>query len=141
MPGTVGLWLSGTLDTAALFNRSSDVIYVFSRLESAGRFSTILRNLEIAMEQANAILATPAMEEGEGLEKAASCDIELSHVSFGYDDRQILEDVSLSIPAGTSCAIVGPSGSGKTTLVRLIERFWDVNAGQVTLGGRRCTRL
>jgi ABC transporter related len=109
---------------------------LFSRLESAGRFSTILRNLEIAMEQTNAILATPAMEEGEGFEKATSCDIELSHVSFGYDDRQILEDVSLSIPAGTSCAIVGPSGSGKTTLVRLIERFWDVNAGQVTLGRR-----
>ena len=43
--------------------------------------------------------------------------------------------MSLSIPAGTSCAIVGPSGSGKTTLVRLIERFWDVNTGQVTLGG------
>lgn len=109
---------------------------LFSRLESAGRFSTILRNIEIAMEQTNAILATPAMEEGEGLEKADSCDIELSHVSFGYDDRQILDDVSLSIPAGTSCAIVGPSGSGKTTLVRLIERFWDVNTGQVTLGGR-----
>ena len=109
---------------------------LFSRLESAGRFSTILRNLEIAMEQTNAILATPAMDEGEGLEKADSCDIELSHVSFGYDDRQILDDVSLSIPAGTSCAIVGPSGSGKTTLVRLIERFWDVNTGQVTLGRR-----
>ena len=109
---------------------------LFSRLESAGRFSTILRNLEIAMEQTNAILATPAMDEGEGLKKADSYDIELSHVSFGYDDRQILEDISLSIPAGTSCAIVGPSGSGKTTLVRLIERFWDVNAGQVTLGGR-----
>ncbi len=39
--------------------------------------------------------------EGEGLEKADSCDIELSHVSFGYDDRQILDGVSLSIPAGT----------------------------------------
>ncbi len=42
------------------------------------------------------------MEEGEGLEKADFCDIELSHVSFGYDDRQILDNVSLSIPAGTS---------------------------------------
>ena len=133
---SVGLWLSGTLDTAACLTVVVMSFMLFSRLESAGRFSTILRNLEIAMEQTNAILATPAMEEGEGLEKTASCDIELSHVSFGYDDRQILEDVSLSIPAGTSCAIVGPSGSGKTTLVRLIERFWDVNAGQVTLGGR-----
>lgn len=132
----VGLWLSGTLDTATCLTVVVMSFMLFSRLESAGRFSTILRNLEIAMEQTNAILATPAMDEGEGLEKADSCDIELSHVSFGYDDRQILDDVSLSIPAGTSCAIVGPSGSGKTTLVRLIERFWDVNTGQVTLGGR-----
>lgn len=132
----VGLWLSGSLDTAICLTVVVMSFMMFSRLEAAGRFSAILRNIELAMEQTNALLATPPMNEGAGVEKANAFDIEVSDVTFGYDDRRVLDGVSLSIPAGSSCAIVGPSGSGKTTLVRLIERFWDVDSGTVTLGGR-----
>ena len=132
----VGLWLSGSLDTAICLTVVVMSFMMFSRLEAAGRFSAILRNIELAMEQTNALLATPPMNEGAGVEKADAFDIEVSDVTFGYDDRCVLDGVSLSIPAGSSCAIVGPSGSGKTTLVRLIERFWDVDSGTVTLGGR-----
>ena len=132
----VGLWLSGSLDTAICLTVVVMSFMMFSRLEAAGRFSAILRNIELAMEQTNALLATPPMNEGAGVEKADAFDIEVSDVTFGYDDRCVLDSVSLSIPAGSSCAIVGPSGSGKTTLVRLIERFWDVDSGMVTLGGR-----
>ena len=132
----VGLWLSGSLDTAICLTVVVMSFMMFSRLEAAGRFSAILRNIELAMEQTNALLATPPMDEGAGVEKAEAFDIEVSDVTFGYDDRCVLDGVSLSIPAGSSCAIVGPSGSGKTTLVRLIERFWDVDSGTVTLGGR-----
>ena len=132
----VGLWLSGSLDTAICLTVVVMSFMMFSRLEAAGRFSAILRNIELAMEQTNALLATPPMDEGAGVEKANAFDIEVSDVTFGYDDRRVLDGVSLSIPAGSSCAIVGPSGSGKTTLVRLIERFWDVDSGTVTLGGR-----
>lgn len=132
----VGLWLSGSLDTAICLTVVVMSFMMFSRLEAAGRFSAILRNIELAMEQTNALLATPPMDEGAGAEKADAFDIEVSDVTFGYDDRCVLDGVSLSIPAGSSCAIVGPSGSGKTTLVRLIERFWDVDSGTVTLGGR-----
>ncbi|HGK5963707.1 TPA: ABC transporter ATP-binding protein, partial [Streptococcus agalactiae] len=49
--------------------------------------------------------------------------------------KEILHDVSFSVPQGTSCAIVGPSGSGKTTLCSLIARFWDVKDGKILLGG------
>ena len=63
-------------------------------------------------------------------------DIALSHVSFGYhEDKEILHDVSLTIPAGTMTALVGPSGSGKSTIARLIAGFWDVTKGTITLGG------
>ena len=132
----VGLWLSGSLDTAICLTVVVMSFMMFSRLEAAGRFSAILRNIELAMEQTNALLATPPMDEGAGVEKTNAFDIEVSDVTFGYDDRRVLDGVSLTIPAGSSCAIVGPSGSGKTTLVRLIERFWDVDSGTVTLGGR-----
>ena len=48
----------------------------------------------------------------------------------------MIEHASLTVPEGTSCAIVGPSGSGKTTLCNLIARFWDVQEGKVLLGGQ-----
>lgn len=62
-------------------------------------------------------------------------DIRLSDIPFSYDKRKIIDDVSLSIPQKTTTAIVGPSGGGKSTLCNLIARFWDVDSGEVTLGG------
>lgn len=67
----------------------------------------------------------------------AGHDIVLDHVSFDYhDDKEILHDVSLSIPAGRMTALVGPSGSGKSTIAKLAAGFWDVKTGSITLGGR-----
>ena len=63
-------------------------------------------------------------------------EIVFDHVNFSYGSRPILKDVSLTIPDRTTTAIVGPSGSGKTTLCNLIARFWDVDGGRVTIGGR-----
>ena len=66
----------------------------------------------------------------------AGHDIVLDHVSFDYHgDKEILHDVSLSIPAGRMTALVGPSGSGKSTLCSLMARFWDVDSGSVKIGG------
>jgi len=56
-------------------------------------------------------------------------------VSFGYDDNEVLHNVSLDIRAGELTALVGPSGSGKSTILRLAARFWDPQAGHVLLGG------
>ncbi|MDO4312527.1 MAG: ABC transporter ATP-binding protein [Eubacteriales bacterium] len=62
-------------------------------------------------------------------------DIRFSHVDFGYDERTVLKDVSFHIQEKTSTAIVGPSGSGKTTICSLIARFYDVNRGEIRIGG------
>lgn len=63
-------------------------------------------------------------------------EIKLENVSFGYsEDRVILDDIELSIPAGKNVAIVGPSGSGKSTIVNLVMRFWDPKEGSVTFDG------
>ncbi|MDK7135886.1 ATP-binding cassette domain-containing protein, partial [Corynebacterium sp. UMB4614] len=64
-----------------------------------------------------------------------SHDIEIRGVSYAYDDTQALDEVSLSIPAGTVTALVGPSGAGKSTLASLIARFDDPDAGTITIGG------
>jgi ABC-type transport system involved in Fe-S cluster assembly fused permease/ATPase subunit len=63
--------------------------------------------------------------------------IEFNHVHFSYkSDRQILTDISFTIPQGKKVAIVGPSGSGKSTIARLLFRFYDVNSGSITVDGQ-----
>ncbi|PRX29282.1 ATP-binding cassette subfamily B protein [Orenia metallireducens] len=69
-------------------------------------------------------------------------DIEFKNVSFAYKDSQpIINNLSLIIPAGKKTAIVGESGSGKSTLLKLIGRFYDVNQGQILMGGYDIKKL
>jgi ATP-binding cassette subfamily B protein len=63
-------------------------------------------------------------------------EIEFRNLNFSYGDTQVLHDVNLRIPAGSSLAIVGPTGSGKTTLVNLIPRIHDAAPGSVLIDGR-----
>ena len=62
-------------------------------------------------------------------------DIAFDHVSFGYDDRQVLHDVSFTIPAGKSFGILGGTGSGKSSLLLLLCRLYAPSEGRVTVGG------
>ena len=62
-------------------------------------------------------------------------DLCAENICFSYGEKPIINGITLTIPERTTVAIVGPSGSGKTTLCHLLSRFWDVDAGTVTLGG------
>ena len=109
---------------------------LFEQLDSAGSFSSLFRSIDIGVDKANAILNVVPMDiDGEDL-TPERVDIALSHVDFSYDNKPILHDITLTIPEKTTVAIVGPSGSGKTTLCNLMARFWDVQSGSVSLGGR-----
>jgi ATP-binding cassette subfamily B protein len=64
-------------------------------------------------------------------------DLRFDHVNFAYDPaRPILQDISFTIPAGKTVAVVGPSGSGKSTLARLLFRFYDVQQGRILIDGQ-----
>jgi len=64
-------------------------------------------------------------------------DVNFENVSFHYDPRQpILKNVSFTVPAGKTLAIVGQSGSGKSTIVKLLLRFYDPESGRVVIGGQ-----
>lgn len=107
---------------------------IFASLEPISDSAHTLGVIDDAMDQLGAL-------RGENLIDADGKDIRLSHyditfdhVDFGYDSRQVLQDVSFSIPEKTSTAIVGPSGSGKTTICSLLARFYDPQRGAIRVG-------
>ena len=109
---------------------------IFSELEKAGGKSFALRLIESSIDKINEIDKTPIMDlSGQNI-TPPNMDIELKDVSFSYGEHQIFRCINLSVPSRTTLAIVGPSGSGKTTLCSLIARFWDVQSGSITLGGK-----
>jgi ATP-binding cassette subfamily B protein len=92
--------------------------------------ASLIRINEIMQEQ-------PTIQDVPGArEREIQGRVEFRHLSFSYDDKQVLHDINLEIPAGSSLAIVGPTGSGKTTLVNLIPRIYDAEAGTVLIDGR-----
>ncbi|MEM9652676.1 MAG: ABC transporter ATP-binding protein [Actinomycetota bacterium] len=81
------------------------------------------------------IMTAPVLADGVTDLAPADASVELSAVDFAYDERQVLHDVSLRAEPGTVTALVGPSGSGKSTIAALIARFWDVDRGEIRIGG------
>lgn len=67
--------------------------------------------------------------------KLSQYDITFDHVSFGYNKEDVIHDVSFTAKQGEITALVGPSGCGKSTLCKLAARFWDVQRGNVSIGG------
>lgn len=70
-------------------------------------------------------------------EKITGNEIVFRHVSFSYpgSNQKAIDNISFTLPGGKTFALVGPSGSGKTTIARMVPRFWDVDAGEVLIGG------
>ena len=93
-----------------------------------------LLNLNVVTTRMRTLLTTPAMEGKE--KEVSNCDIELSHVTFAYNQENVIKDISCKIPQGSVTALVGPSGSGKSTISKLIARFWDIQKGKITIGGK-----
>ena len=129
------LYINGTMSAVYAIGMTIAAFMLYSSLECAGNYSSLLHVVSVCVDKANAILELDTMDiDGKEI-RPQSCDIALEHVSFSYDKRKIIDDVSLTIPQRTTTAIVGPSGGGKSTLCNLIARFWDVDDGRVSLGG------
>lgn len=105
-------------------------------LEKAGTYSALIRIVDNCVNKANKILNIPQMDiDGEDI-KPENFDIEVKDIGFSYQTKKIINGISVKIPQGTTTAIVGSSGGGKTTLCHLISRFWDVDSGSISLGGK-----
>ena len=109
---------------------------VFADIEQTGAGLTVLRVVSSSIEEAEKVNLLPVMDENGKDFTPEDHGIMIDHVSFAYGDNEILNDVSLEIPENTMTAFVGSSGAGKTTLAMLIARFWDVDKGSISIGGR-----
>ena len=86
---------------------------------------------------------TSSIEDGtEALSESGALGIEFDHVTFGYTpDESVLKDVSFHLQPGKSLGLLGRTGSGKTTITRLLFRFYEINNGQIRVGGKQIERI
>lgn len=108
-------------------------------LMKATTFINEAKSMEFAVEAANELLNLPVLPDSGESVPILHTDIMLNQVSFSYDgtqEHEVLHNISLKMPQGSFTALVGPSGGGKSTVARLIARFWDVTAGNITIGGK-----
>ncbi len=90
-----------------------------------------------ALMRVQEVLRAPVISAPAEPERPRGNDVAFEHVTFTYEgaEQPALADVSFTVPAGATVALVGPSGGGKSTAAALVPRFWDVDAGSVRVGG------
>ncbi len=140
------LWFGGTLILTGVssLNAASFIYYMvifYSIINPAKDLSKAIYSIQkglASMVRVDKILSAdnPIKDPvvPKSIEKFRG-DISYRDVSFSYGDNEVLHDVSLDIPAGSTVALVGQSGSGKSTFADLLPRFYDVSAGSITIDG------
>lgn len=115
---------------------------VISPLMELVEFGADLRNLAVRMDQIEDVMKMEPIAEGTCDTPPVSAELSFQDVSFSYQKaadplrRMALEHVTMHIPAGSFAALVGPSGGGKSTAGQLLARFWDVESGSISIGGK-----
>ncbi|MEG0725106.1 MAG: ABC transporter ATP-binding protein [Mucinivorans sp.] len=131
--------LSGELEAAAFFSYLAAFSQVTRPVRSIADAFGLINQGIASGNRVFELIDTPVeikdKSDAVELEKFES-GIEFSNVSFSYEEREVLHEVSFTIPKGQTVALVGPSGGGKSTLSDLIPRFYDPQTGVVKLDGR-----
>ena len=135
-----GFWLSGKGVTAALLLDLLFYIIItpvisltLSKLMLMSENTMLMTD---ALKRMDAVLTAPALSRPEQPQSPKDSAVTFDHVTFSYDGtKNALEDISLTIGAGETAALVGPSGGGKSTLASLAARFFDPTSGAVSIGG------
>ena len=135
-----GFWLSGKGVTAALLLDLLFYIIITPVISlTLSKLMLMSENTMLvtdALKRMDAVLTAPALSRPEQPQSPKDSAVTFDHVTFRYDGtKNALEDISLTIGAGETAALVGPSGGGKSTLASLAARFFDPTSGTVSIGG------
>ena len=107
-------------------------------VRNLGRIVSEMSKAGVSIDRLNYILSSePETDKEQTMSAPLDGDIEFKHVRFGYGEQEILKDVSFTIPAGSTFAILGGIGSGKSTLMHLLNRLYELgpDGGTITIGG------
>ena len=107
---------------------------IYLPIEGIITFMSMIVMLDAVVGRIKEIKTMP-VQEGKNQMNINSYDIEFKDVHFGYDDYSVINGVSFTAKQGEITALIGSSGSGKTTLTKLAARFWDVDKGEIRIGG------
>ncbi|WP_294394136.1 ABC transporter ATP-binding protein/permease [uncultured Sphingomonas sp.] len=133
-------WSQGRFSVGDVVFINTMLAQLFRPLDFLGMVYREIRQGLIDMEAMFGLVDTPEeVTDAPGAAPlvAGGGAVRFDHVDFAYDpDRRILRDVSFSVPAGGTLAVVGPSGAGKSTLARLLFRFYDVTGGRILIDGQ-----
>ncbi|PMB17841.1 ABC transporter ATP-binding protein [Fischerella thermalis] len=129
------LYLNGSLSSDRFLFFMVLGLAFYAPMMMLGEMLAFYRIMQNCVRNINEFMRSPLLSEPLSPRIPQGTTIEFKDVSFSYDSERVLEHVSFTIPERSITAIVGASGSGKTTITNLIARFWDVNAGEVTIGG------
>src|SRR5215471_18075751 len=138
-PGiTTTLQLSGTMSVGQFFSFITFMMQLTWPIIALGWVINIFQRGTASLIRINEIMQEePTIQDTpEAQDRSVTGEVEFRGLTFSYDGKQVLHDVNLLVPAGSSLAIVGPTGSGKTTLVNLIPRIYDAAPGMVLIDGR-----
>ena len=135
MLAAILLWISGSMSLANSLMVLVMSFLVFNQIKAFGMGVSMLRLAAAAIDRTEQTEDMPRMDESGKALNPRKHDIVIDHVSFSYEQKQILHDISATLPDKTTTAVIGPSGSGKTTFCSLIARFWDPDSGSVRIGG------
>ena len=129
--------IRGEITIGALTIFTSYVWKLLWPIRQLGRILSDAGKSTVSMERIQEILNVPEEPaEPEALRPSLKGDIVFDHVTFGYDEgRDVLKDLSMTIPAGKTVAILGATGSGKSSLVHLIQRLFEPQQGEIRIGG------
>lgn len=130
------LCINGQNDLATTMTVIIASYIIYASLDSMGTFSTLSKIIERCVQRAQEILSIKTMNISGDKYETKSSNIEFKNVSFSYEKKKVVDDVSFLIEDKSKVAFVGPSGSGKTTICHLMARFWDVQEGNVLLDGK-----
>lgn len=108
---------------------------IFGSVETMNNAAHVLEVIDATLNKLDGIEGADIIDRDGKDISLENTDIAFRNVTFSYDKMPVLQNISFSIPQGSTTAIVGPSGSGKTTICNLIARFYDVDSGEVTVGG------
>ena len=135
MLAAILLWRGGAMPLANALTVLVLSFLVFNQIKAFGMGVSMLRLSAAAIDRTEETENMPRMDEGGRDLRPETHGIVFDRVSFSYERKPILRDISVTLPDRTTTAVIGPSGSGKTTFCSLIARFWDTDSGSVSIGG------